>query len=89
MLKVIKFEADWCGPCLQMRPLFKEVAEQYKENPNVEIETHNVDTAAELTIKYDITSIPAIVFERDGSIVSRMVGFRGKAEITKEIENFI
>ena len=89
MLKVIKFEADWCGPCLQMRPLFKEVIDQYAENPNITIETNNVDTTAELTIKYDITSIPALIFEKDGEVVSRMVGFRGKVEIVKEIENFI
>lgn len=89
MLKVIKFEAEWCGPCLQMRPLFEEVIAAYKENPAIRIEVHNVDTAAELTIKYNITSIPALVFEKDGEVVSRMVGFRGKAEITKEIENFI
>jgi thioredoxin 1 len=89
MLEVIKFEADWCGPCQQLKPVFTDVVAEYKSNDRVKLSTVNVDTNAELTVKYQISGIPAIVFVIDGEVKSKLVGFKSKKIISAEIEKYI
>ncbi len=89
MLEVIKFEADWCVPCQQLKPVFADVVAEYKSNDRVKLSTVNVDTNAELTVKYQISGIPAIVFVIDGEVKSKLVGFKPKKAISAEIEKYI
>ena len=58
--KVIKFYADWCGPCKVYAKTFDKVAEELKDKVefvNVNIETDTTGLAAE----YKVKSIPFTV----------------------------
>lgn len=89
MLEVILFSAPWCGPCGQLKPVFADVVAEYKSNDRVKLTTVNVDTNAELTVKYGISGIPAMVFVIDGEVKSKIVGVKPKKVITAEIEKYI
>ena len=71
MLKVLKFSAAWCGPCQALKPTFELVKSQITDVTYVDID---VDTDSASTIKYNVNSVPTIVFERDGVEVHRMRG---------------
>jgi thioredoxin 1 len=63
---LVDFYADWCAPCRLMRPILKEVKDQYKEN--VRIIKVNVDHYPDIAMSCKIQNIPAIVLFQDGKI---------------------
>ena len=76
-VEVLKFYADWCGPCKAFAPIFDEV----KNDPQFsDITFHEVDVdkETELAEEYQVRSIPAVVFLVYGDSVNR------KASMTKE-----
>ena len=77
---LVDFNASWCGPCRMLRPILEEIA---KENLKAKIVSVDVDEAADLAIKYGISSIPCLVLFKNGQEISRSVGLRSKEEIEK------
>jgi thioredoxin 1 len=70
-LEVLKFYADWCGPC-------KVLSQRLEDEEHItEI---NIEKDHELAIKYKIRNIPALVFLKDGEEVHRTVGLITKYE---------
>jgi len=57
MIKVIKFYADWCGPCKLYAKTFDKVVEELKDQIIVE----NINVEADIkgiAGKYKVTNIP-------------------------------
>ena len=66
MKKVIKFYADWCGPCKLYAPIFDRVSQELKDEAefiNVNIEKDTTGLAAE----YKVGSIPTTILVNDGN----------------------
>jgi len=65
ILLVLDFSAEWCGPCKQMKPIFENLKSSYS---NVEFHVIDVDDDTRSTIieKFNIKSIPTIIFYKDG-----------------------
>ena len=87
-IKLIKFGADWCGPCRAIDPVIDEIKAEYDANPEkgVEILKLDVDTESEATVKYSIKSIPTLIYEVDGTEVSRSSGVQSKSQIVLTIQ---
>lgn len=71
-IKVLKFGADWCAACKR--------ADAYLDRTEGErdfvVEKIDVDQDEELTIKYQIRSLPTfIAVKPNGDIVAKFVGF--------------
>lgn len=77
-LVLVDFNADWCGPCQMQRPILEEIS---NEVDNCKIVSINVDDNFELAQKYEVQSIPCMVFIRNGQEAKRVVGLRSKAEL--------
>jgi len=73
MNKIIKFSADWCGPCRAMAPEFKKLQEAHRES-GIEILDVNVDTEYDMASQYGVRSIPHTVFIKEGEVVERITG---------------
>ena len=70
MTRVIKFYADWCGPCRIYAKDFDKVSEELKEqvefvNVNVEKDTSG------LAAQYKVTGIPMTAVIKDGVAKSK------------------
>ena len=68
---ILKFSADWCGPCKRISPLFENLS---KDNSNIYFAEVDVDIAQDVCKEYEIEGLPTFVlFEKDKEI-SRFSG---------------
>lgn len=82
MLKLLKFSANWCGPCKTLRPIWEDI----KNNKGAEFEEIDIDEDPDSAVEFKITSIPTIVYIKDGVEVNRLVGLVRKESIQKFID---
>jgi thioredoxin 1 len=81
---IIDFYADWCGPCKRLGAALQEVA---PITPTVLIIKVDVETYATIAERYKVQSLPTMLFFRDGQQVHKMIGFNGKADLMRLINN--
>jgi thioredoxin 1 len=86
-LSVVDFWAEWCGPCRAIGPVIEELSKEYTGRVN--IGKVNVDHNPQLSINYGVTSIPAILFIKEGKVVDKLVGAQPKTNFVKKIEQHI
>lgn len=86
-LSVIDFWAPWCGPCLALGPTIEALATDYEGKVNVG--KVNVDENPNLSVNYGITSIPAVLFIKDGQVVDKQVGAAPKSVFDKKIQQHL
>jgi thioredoxin 1 len=86
-LSIVDFWAEWCGPCRAIGPVIEELSAEYAGKVNVG--KVNVDHNPQLSINYNITSIPAILFIKGGKVVDKLVGAQPKSNFVKKIEQHI
>lgn len=82
-LSVIDFWAEWCGPCRAIGPVIEELSKEYAGRVN--IGKVNVDNNPDISVKYGITSIPAILFIKGGQVVDKQIGAVPKSVLDKKI----
>ncbi len=88
MIEVIKFGADWCGPCKLMNPHINQLMEKYNaEGSEINVIDVNVDENPELAAEHKIKTIPTLIFKVDDEVVDRKSGVMRKEEIEKIIES--
>jgi thioredoxin 1 len=75
--KIIKFGAEWCGPCKAMKPHMEQFKQMIAES-NIEVLDLDVDEAqnAEISNEYGVRSIPHTVFIKDGKPVKTLTGLK-------------
>jgi len=83
-LTVVDFWAEWCGPCRAIGPVIEDLSKEYAGKINVG--KVNVDFNPQVSMNYGITSIPAILFIKDGKVVDKLVGAQPKGNFVKKIE---
>jgi len=71
-LVMVDFWAAWCGPCRAIAPVLEQIAEA--SEGRVTLMKVNVDENPGLAARYDIQSIPTVLFVKQGTIVDRIVG---------------
>ncbi|WLR59239.1 thioredoxin [Guptibacillus hwajinpoensis] len=77
--------APWCGPCKMIAPVLDELDEELGEQ--LKIVQLDVDSNPETARKYDVMSIPTLLFFKDGELVENAVGFRTKEELAGIAKN--
>lgn len=86
-LTVVDFWAEWCGPCRAIGPVIEELSKEYEGKVN--IGKVNVDVNPQVSTNYGITSIPAILFIKNGQVVDKIVGAQPKSNFVKKIESHL
>jgi thioredoxin 1 len=83
-LTLVDFWAEWCGPCRTMGPVVEKLSEEYAGKVN--IGKLDVDHNPKVCGKYGITSIPTILFIKDGKVVDKTVGVYPRSKLVKMIK---
>jgi thioredoxin 1 len=86
MVTVKKFSAVWCGPCRALAPVMNEIKGQFS---NVKFEDYDVDEFNEEVTKYNVTSVPTIIIEKNGEVVERFTGLSSKLAYVNAINEAI
>ena len=71
-ITVIKFQADFCGPCHQLTPIVQKISEEMPEVNfvSMEIDKDGANTATE----FGIRSIPQMFIMKNGKAISQKAG---------------
>lgn len=86
-LTVVDFWAPWCGPCLQLGPTIDALSKEYEGKVNVG--KINVDENPNVSVNYGITSIPCVLFIKDGKVVDKQIGAAPKPVFDKKIQKLL
>jgi len=81
---LVDFWAEWCGPCRMMHPILEEIDKELSEQ--IKICKINVDENPEISMKYEIMSIPNLKLFKNGQIIDNFIGFRTKETFIKELK---
>jgi thioredoxin 1 len=81
-LLIVDCWATWCGPCKMLSPILDEVAD---EVDGVTIVKIDVDAEPEFTRRWNVMSMPTLLFFHEGQLVQRLVGARPKRVLLDEI----
>ena len=83
---IVDFWAPWCVPCTIMMPAFRKVSEQFTQFAFYKA---NVDDNQELTKKYEITGIPAIVIFKNGEVHSKLTGIQTETKMQEVLQSLV
>ena len=84
---IIDFYADWCGPCKAFNPVLQKAAKAYAGKAVVG--KINIDNSQNLAKKYDVKSIPTVLFFKEGKLVAKSKGAQTYGQLSKNIEGLI
>ena len=82
-LAVVDFWAEWCGPCRMVGPIIEELSKDYEGKAL--IGKVDVDSNPQISMKYNVRSIPTILFIKNGEIVDKQVGATSKTNLENKI----
>ena len=86
-LAVVDFWAEWCGPCRMVEPVIDQLAEEY--GGRVKVAKVDVDTNQNTTVKFNVRSIPTVLFFKNGALVDRIGGIAAKAVFVQKVEQHL
>ena len=82
-LLIVDFWASWCGPCRMMAPIIDELE---AEMPEVTFAKVNIDEEVQPALENNITSIPTLLFVKNGEVVNKSVGIVSKDQLISMIK---
>lgn len=82
MVVVKKFYGTWCGPCKMLNPVFNDLKNEFN---GVTFNDIDIDENKDEVMKYNITSIPVVIVEKDGEVLNRFTGLTSKMAYTNAI----
>ena len=86
-IQFIDFEADWCGPCVVMKPVIEELEKEL--SGQIEIKRINVDESQDEASKFGVMSIPTYLILKGEKEVERLVGVTSKEVIKNKISKHL
>ncbi|MDD3044057.1 MAG: thioredoxin family protein [Candidatus Delongbacteria bacterium] len=84
-LTIVKFGAEWCGPCKKLDPIIDEIA---AENSDIKVTYVDIDSDGALAAQYGILSVPSTLFFKQGKVMSSIIGLIPKAKIQSAIDQY-
>ena len=85
---MVDFFAEWCGPCKMLGPIIDEIAEE-SQDKDVKIVKINVEESPQTAQKFEVMSIPTIIYFKNGEVKETTMGLMPKDQLNEKIDNLI
>ncbi len=72
--------APWCGPCKMFSPVFEELSAEEKQVKFCKI---NTDENPDVSERFNVMSIPTVLFFENGKLKNRESGVKTKEELQR------
>lgn len=86
-LVLVDFWATWCGPCQIVAPILEQLAGDYAGK--VKVTKLDVDANQRTAMRFNVRSIPSILFFKNGKHVDTVVGAVPKATLEGKIKQHV
>jgi len=84
---VVDCTATWCGPCKLVAPLIDQLNEAYSDR--AQIRKLDLDDHKPLAKRFEIKSIPAVMFFKGGERMETLVGAKTYDDYCQELEKHL
>lgn len=84
---VVDFWAPWCGPCRMVGPTVDKLSEEYQGR--LKFCKLNVDENRDMAAKYQVMSIPLLLFFKDGQLVDQSLGAVPERTLRSKVEELL
>src|SRR5205814_5750640 len=81
------FWATWCGPCHMVTPILDQLAGEYVGK--LKVTKVDVDANQKTAMRFNVRSIPSILFFKDGRHVDTLVGAYPKPIFEQKIQQHL
>ena len=86
-VSMVDFWAPWCGPCRMLNPNIEKLVDEFEGRAN--ICKVNADDEKDLVAKFGISSVPTMLFMKDGEIVHQVIGATSEQSIRDKINSIL
>ena len=86
---LVDFWAAWCGPCRMLGPVIDKLSEDEGYGGKMKFCKLNVDENPKMSQKYQVMSIPLVLFFKDGQKVDQSLGAVPENVIKEKIDAII
>ena len=84
---VVDFWAPWCAPCRMVGPIIDKLSEEYKGR--LKFCKLNVDENHDMSAKYQVMSIPLVLFFKNGQLVGQSLGAVPERVLRSKVEELL
>ena len=84
---IVDFWASWCGPCMNLAPIFEELSKDF--TGKLKFAKVNVEENQDLAGEHGVRGIPCLIIFNKGEEVERLVGFATKEALKGKIDEIL